>query len=253
MSMTDLGQGPFPTLSRAPITEALIDIRVQLPSEVNLDTLRNFHTFVASRFPKAEERRSVEAQIRLDDSGAHMNSTPPQPDGFVLTSEVEPTRVQVRLDGFTMSRLQPYTRWTIFSADARDLWERYKDIARPTKVTRLAVRYINRLELKPGRDLRDYILTVPDIAPEVPQMLPDYFMRLVIPRDTGSIAVVSQGTVPRGPKATTFPIVFDIDVFRPVDLSSDASEIWSIMEELRMYKNLIFFKSLTPTFLEEFR
>ena len=33
----------FPHLERAPITEALIDIRVDLPSTVDLDTLQSFH------------------------------------------------------------------------------------------------------------------------------------------------------------------------------------------------------------------
>jgi len=243
----------FPTLAKAPITEALIDIQVQLPSDVNIDTLRDIQRRLAPRFPKMDQRMSVAAQFKIGDEGAELVSQPPHPDGFLLSSETEPLRLQARLDGFTIHRLSPYTKWATFSADAKQLWELYKETANPTKVTRLAVRYINRLELPHHRDLTDFILTVPEIAPKLPQNLADYLMRLVIPNELGSIAVVTQSTVPRGPAPSTYPIVFDIDVFRIVQLAPDDPEIWSIMEELRSYKNMIFFGSLTPTFLETFR
>jgi uncharacterized protein (TIGR04255 family) len=254
MSMIpDLGEGPYPTLRNAPITEALIDIRVQLPNDVNIETLRNIQSVLAPRFPKMDQRMSVEAQLKMDEQGAKLIGPPAFPDGVLLSSETEPLRVQARLDGFTVHRLSPYTKWTTFAADAKELWERYKQTARPAKVTRLGVRYINRLELTPYREFTDFILTVPEIAPKLPQKLADYLMRLVIPDETGSIAVVTQSTVPRDANAMTYPIIFDIDVFRVVELAPDAAEIWSIMEELRNYKNLIFFGSLTPKFLETFK
>jgi len=243
----------FPTLKNPPITEAVIDIRVELPNEVSLETLQTIQGLLAPRFPKMDQRFSVEAQFKVDEEGAKFIGLPSQPDGFLLSSDKEPVRVQVRLDGFTINMLSPYTKWATFSADARQLWECYKKTARPTKITRLAVRYINRLELAPERDFTDFILTVPEIAPKLPQKLADYLMRLVIPNESGSIAVLTESTVPRSPSSSTYPIVLDIDVFRFVQLAADDAEIWSIMEELRNYKNLIFFGSLNPTFLETFK
>jgi uncharacterized protein (TIGR04255 family) len=251
MTADNLEQVSFPTLEKAPITEALIDIRVQLPDDVGLDTLRAFQGLVAPRFPQMDERYSVEAQIQVNkEEGAKLTSTPPSPDGFLLSSDSEPVRVQVRRDGFTVHRLRPYNRWSDFSGDAKSLWQQYKALARPIKVTRLEVRYINRLELAPDHDFADYILTAPEVAPALPQGLADYFMRLVIPHESGSLAVITESTLPRDPEASAYPIILDIDVFRDVDLPVDDLEVWSIMEELRGYKNLIFFNSLTPAFLE---
>jgi uncharacterized protein (TIGR04255 family) len=253
MSMIPDTGHPFPTLGKAPITEALIDIRVQLPDDVNIETLRGIQTVLGHRFTKMDQRMSVEAQIKFEEDGAHLVAPTSKPDGFILSSEAEPARVQARLDGFTVNRLSPYTKWAIFSKDAKQLWESYKQIARPTKVTRIAVRYINRLELVTDRNFTDFILTVPEIAPKLPQKLSDYLMRLVIPDELGSIAVITQTTAPRDPNPSTYPIIFDIDVFRTVELTPDDPELWSIMEQLRTYKNLIFFGSLNPTFLETFK
>jgi uncharacterized protein (TIGR04255 family) len=200
-----------------------------------------------------DQRMSLEAQIKLEEKGARLVAPPAQPDGFLLSSETEPVRLQVRLDGFTAHRLWPYKDWQTFSEDAKNLWRRYKDTAHPTKVTRLGLRYINRLELPLERDFTEFMLTAPEIAPKLPQKLADHFMRLVIPDDSGSIAVVTQTTIPRAQNSITYPFLFDIDVFRDVELAPDAPEMWSIMEELRSLKNLIFFGSLTPTFLETFK
>ena len=54
--------------------------------------------------------------------------------------------------------------------------------ARPNRLKRLALRYINRIEIPlPIRDFKDYLLTIPEIAPGLPQALSNFIMRLVIP------------------------------------------------------------------------
>ena len=76
----------------------------------------------------------------------------------------------------------------------------------PKKVIRLGLRYINRIEIPlPMRDFKDYILTVPEIAPGVPQGLERFFMRLVIPSDEAqAVAVVTQSMEP-GKDIVRFP------------------------------------------------
>lgn len=51
-----------------------------------------------------------------------------------------------------------------------------------------------------------------------------------------------------------FPVIFDIDAFRFVDLAAtEEDEMWSLLDELRDYKNLIFFKSINPELLEKYK
>ncbi len=245
----------FPTLRNAPITEALIDIQVQLPPEVDVAQLRIFHEGLDDRFPHVEQRLRASAGLQMDSqAGAEFKSEGPTPDGWVMRSEKDALIVQARLDGFTVNKLPPYITWKSLKERARELWQRYVEIARPIKVTRLAARYVNRIEVPLGVDFKEAILTVPEIAPGIPQGLPEYFMRLVIPHPAGSTAIVTLASPVAPPTGDMLPMLFDIDVFRFTDLATaDDSSIWSTMEELRAYKNVIFFNSITPAQLEKYR
>jgi uncharacterized protein (TIGR04255 family) len=247
-------ESKFPTLPKAPITEALIDIRVELPSDVDLAKLRQFYAGLEERFPKIEERVAMSATFELNQSGAHIKAERSGPDGFVMRSEEDGTVVQARLDGFTVHKLHPYISWKSLSGQARELWNRYMSVAHPSRITRLAVRYTNRIELAPGQEFKQFVLTAPEIAPGIPQILPEYLMRLVIPHPAGSTAIVTASSLPPVMNSETVAMLFDIDAFRQVDIPADEeTAIWSLLEELRAYKNLIFFNTITPVQLEKYQ
>ncbi len=243
----------FPTLRRAPITEATIFIQVTLPLGVDLKQLRSFHHGLEQRFPLVKDREIVTARVQMHKGAApEMTSEGPAPDGLLMTSDDEALVVQARLDGFSLNKLAPYSKWDVLREQAKDLWSRYVSIARPIAVKRLAVRYINRIELQPGVDFKESIRTVPEIAPGVPQGLPEYFMRLVIPHETGATAIVTEASLP-STAGTPPAMLFDIDVFRLTEIpASDFEAIWPILEELRAYKNVIFFNSITPRQMEKY-
>jgi len=244
----------FPTLSKAPITEALIDIRTELPPDVDLATLRKFYNGLETRFPKIEERFEFRTMLRVNQSGPEFEGGSSKPDGFVMRSEDEALVVQARLDGFTVNKLTPYITWKSLTEHTKPLWERYLEVARPTKVKRLAVRYTNRIELPVGKDFKDYLLTVPELAPGIPQGLPEFFMRLVIPHPSGATAIVTEMSQPPNPDTDVFPVILDIDAFREIEIPANfKSGIWVILTQLRAYKNLIFFTTVTPALLEKYK
>ena len=115
------------------------------------------------------------------------------------------------------------------------------------------MRYINLLNLPlPLKDFKEYILTTPEIAPNLPQGLLSFLMRLVIPDERSkSIAIVTETIEPV--KEDTVPLIFDIDVFREGTFDPERPEIWEAMEQLRQLKNEIFFNSITEKAKELFR
>ena len=114
--------------------------------------------------------------------------------GFSLTSEDGKQVFQVRLDGFAMIRLAPYASWDPFRDEARRLWNNYRESTHPVKVDRMAVRYVNRLELPlPLVDFKEYLRTVPEVSPDLPQSLAGFFMQLNIPElDIASTLLLNQ-------------------------------------------------------------
>ncbi len=239
-------------LPRAPITEALIDLRVKLPDETGLARLGEFKDAVADAYPGSRERRRLHGQLTFSGEDAPVLSAQVEgPDGYILTSADGMQVVQGRLDGFTFSRLKPYENWERLRDSAKSLWMKYRETARPVSVERLAVRYINRLELPlPVGELRHWILTVPEIARGLPQGLDGFVMRLHVrfTDPTGYVNITQTGEPKDYDKVV--PLIFDIDAFRLVDLEPSDQAIWSGFQDLRQIKNMVFFKSVTDKFLE---
>jgi len=228
----------------APITEALIDIRVELPSGVTLKTLEAVHGEVKDRYPGKKKRVYVEGQFSAGDEIA---ATAKQTEmGFAFATENGKQIVQVRLDGFTFSRLRPYGNWTELRDEGRRLWEIYRGAVSPQKITRVAVRYINKIDVPlPAIDYKDYFRTTPEVSPALPQELSGFFMRLQFPQaDFGGVLILTQTAVPP-PSPDMNSVILDLDVFKDgLDLVS-ANEVWELLETLRNRKNEFFEGCLT--------
>ena len=156
----------YPVFANAPIAEAILDIRSQLPKESNLKILEKFPDYIQERFPDKKEQRFFETSIKLSKAEKHSSfQTASGIEGYIFQSHQAKKVVQSRLDGFTFNKLKPYTNWELFRSEGHELWEIYSKIAKPIKVVRIALRYINRIEVPlPMKDFKDYLLTTPEIA-----------------------------------------------------------------------------------------
>ncbi len=241
----------------APITEALLDIRVTLPAQTDLAKLATFHDAIKKQYPSKQERLAWRGHLEIKASPVPevSQSATGGPDGYLFTSVDGRQVVQARLEGFTFSRLKPYDKWATLRDEARELWQHYVQIASPETVTRIALRYINRIEIPlPMRDFKDYILTTPEIAPDLPQGLGSFFMRLVIPDPKAqAVAIVTETMEPIDESRNRLPLIFDIDVFRTAAFNIQDNVMWEAFEYLHDLKNDIFFKSITPKTKELFQ
>jgi uncharacterized protein (TIGR04255 family) len=238
----------------APITEALLDIRATLRKGVTLDTLATFQAGIEGRYPSRKERRAWEGMVQLGPAGAvEMRQKASGPDGFLFTSADGRQIVQARLDGFTFNRLRPYVAWEALREEAREHWERFRTIAGPEGVSRIALRYINRFDIPvTATDFKQYIRTAPEVAPGLPQGLAAFLMRLVVPMERfGSTAIITETM--EAPKGDRFPFILDIDVSIERPFSPDDGAMWEAFERLRECKNAVFFESVTDSAKELFR
>jgi len=230
--------------SKAPITEAIIDLKVTLPDGFTVENLADIHTHVRDHFPIKEPMHTGSLlfqsgpSIKIDASREH--------HGFLFRSEDGLRIFQATLSGFTFNRLAPYHTWEEFSSDARNLWEVYKDICKPSSVTRAEVRFINRLDLPgPMLDFKDYLRTVPEVSPDLSQGLSSFFMQLQLPQeDLNCMLIINEAfTPPTSPEQVS--VILDFDLFREQIWQSDDEAIWSFLGELRHRKNLAFNASIT--------
>ena len=237
----------WPHLANAPIKEAVLDIRVTLPSMVGLRELDGMHPRINDRYPSKRPRKRLEASLDL--KSGEFSPAPAKVDGYVFLSQDQRQIVQARLDGFTVNRLSPYATWETLLSEAQALWSHYVNVARPQTIERIALRYINRLELPlPIPDFKEYVRTAPDIAPELPHAVSGLFMRLEIPQPSGVVAIITETIEPVEKRSSgdILPFILDIDVVRQETISPDADDLWQKFGQLRDVKNEIFFGTITP-------
>ncbi|MBD1923548.1 TIGR04255 family protein [Microcoleus sp. FACHB-831] len=230
--------------SQAPITEAAISLRLELPDDVTLATLTDVHLAIKAAYPMSQDILAFQGQML---AGASVGATASQTQiGYNFLSSDQKHSFQARLDGFTFSRLAPYERWETFRDEAQRLWNIYRSVANPKSISRLALRYINRLDFPlPLDDLKDYLRTVPEVSADLPQGLSGYFMQLQIPQvDLTAMLLLNQAIIPpQNPNVVS--VLLDIDLFRDSDFPSEEKALWEILEQLHIRTDQVFEACIT--------
>lgn len=192
----------YPHLSKAPIVEAVIDFRVKLPSDFKLEVFHPLRGRLAEDYPNVEEQQIIE-QMVIQEPGqvAEVSTRLSGIHGHRLLSKDGRNVAQLRRDGFTFSRLNPYTNWEDVFGEAWRLWGRYAETAKPAEVSRIAVRYINRMLLPlPFSDPREYLNAPPVIAEGWPSNMRTFLSRIVLHEPENAISLnVIQALEPEAP------------------------------------------------------
>lgn len=240
--------------SRSPLTEAVIDIRVALPDTITLERLAQIRAGQEDSYPTRHNAIFVQGQLSVDPDVSPATGSRTH-TGYRFVSQDERQVIQARLDGFTFSRLAPYESWESFRDEGQRWWLRYRELTQPKTIQRVAVRYINRLDLPlPLNDFKDYLRTVPEVSPDMPQGLDGYFMQLRLPQpDLKATLLLNEALIPPPPTPQTVSVLLDIDLFREVDPLQDEMELWAYFEQLRLRKNDIFEACITDAMRELIR
>lgn len=242
----------FPHLSKAPIVEAVLDIRVVPSVKWDETSLQAELKKRLPDFPKVETLREARVQIvppvqpgkpMFEDVGCV---------GLKLHSNDNLHIVQFNKGAFVFSRLKPYVDWGRFSQEALRLWTIYCELLKPTEVRRIGLRFINRISIKQTTiELSDYYKYPPESLKELNWPLAGYLHHDVmqVPETAYSVNVIK--TVQNVPGE--IGLLLDIDVFMPSQFAYNELRIIECLEEMRWVKNKIFFGSLTKKLIQELK
>ena len=235
-------------LRNPPITEALVDIRFAgtPPDETVLEPLRRQ---LAGRYPQVEARRAMQADFKVEKK--ELKGGPVADLGFVglfFKSANEKLLAQFRRDGFTLNQLSSYVDAPRLFSEALDLWTRYAELVKPEAVIRLALRYINRLNLplNDQDDLERFLLAAPNLPVGLGGGITDFISRVSSrDRERRITTIVTQKLLQPSKDDGTVPLILDLDVFTDGTLDCSAMNLQRHLEELRAVKNTAFFGSLS--------
>lgn len=240
----------YPLLSKAPIVEALIDIRIKLKEELQIDRLKSIHDLVSGEYPDKKAQQRWEGMVEVKAGTISSSTKLDNIHGYVFTSTDKKQILQARLDGFTFSRLKPYDKWKSFRDEALRLWEIYKKITSP-EIIRVALRYINRIELPSTiKNFTEYLEAAPVIPDNLSLEINSFFNRIVTHEPKiDCIGIITQVLEQKEMPDIT-PIILDIDVFKTSPKMINEEEALELLEKLHNLKNDIFFKHITKKTIE---
>ena len=231
-------------LNRAPIAEAVIELRVRSASPIGLEPLGALSSYWKPKYPLEQKVQSVAATFGVQD-GKPVTDAQYQQLGYMLKTSDQHDVVQFRRDAFVFSQLQPYSSWEQVLPKATELWASYREAIKPERLIRLGVRYINRLRLPLPVNLSEY-LTSPPVAPQMSaSTIRAYLTRMVLhDPGTGNSVTVTQASEPSTDQ-DQIVVLLDVDAFRDVDVSPADEGVIKMLESLRHVKNQAFFGSIT--------
>lgn len=239
-------------LSKAPIKEAVIDLRVVLRDDINSEALLEGYERVRADYPIKEDLQEGKFGVQIDQGNTWSTSLQHSWVGFRATSHDKYQVVQFRVNGFAFSRLQPYQTWEQMLDEARRLWQVYLEIANPEKVIRIATRFINVMTIRGSvRDMANYLISPPRLPEALPYELGGFATRFVAnDSKRGAVANIIQAMESAG--RDSMSITLDVDVFTTQDYDPMHGDYWNCLQRLREIKNEIFFESITEKTAEIF-
>lgn len=238
----------FPRLSRAPIVEAVIHWQTSSTADLDLTAAKSL---LAVNLPMYECQQTTEYDTHLMQDPSGLGISHQRKEVLRLSREGDDHRniAQFKQDGVVFSRVGVYSNWEIFQNDALQVWDSFHEIASPSIVERLGVRFINQINLLPKETPPTYLKN----SPKSPQAVPIKSARF-LHQDLFELEdrpyhvnmVIAAQTLPPDRRV----LAIDIDVSaRSLD-GKNSDEIRDRLQEMRQIKNALFFDCLKQSALK---
>jgi uncharacterized protein (TIGR04255 family) len=239
-------------LSRAPITEALIDIQVAPREGLTFAELKSAVEGAATGYYVKNPISEGMVALQLAPDGLHRAASETAPVGLRLHSVDEKYVAQFRLSGFTLSRLPLYENWENLVGETRRLWAVYVECLAPKRIVRVATRFINnlRLPLANGVSFQTYFHKLVDVPDEAPQAVEAFFQRFQLIDAPSGARVILTLVLDGVPAGERIPVILDVDAFMATELNPADVQVWTMLERLRELKNRSFFGTITEEAVE---
>ena len=244
----------FEKFANPPIREAIFTISYKNPVELNV--LQAFSDLKSiSEIYRIKKNNSVthhRIQTKNDKGELETNfNVQNLQDGYILQPSENPEKViQARKEQFTFHKIQGYTNWeTLLEEFEGIVRELIKSSIEPIRVKEISVRYINHIQYERDWDLRAYFNLLPPVIEGIPDDVNNFFMQLGTSRNELN-AIVTEALIKVG---SELKFVIDLKVSKQLDVVLDDSILWDAFNEIREFKNQLFFSIITDKTKNLFR
>lgn len=236
----------FPTLKTDPIVEAQITLVFNTTMPVNESLIKDFLDTKAFSNIKPLMRTS----FKIDQGKA-------ETDHSVLgyRAELGNFVLQCAPNTFSLSEINKYSNWSHVKDSAKQYWDEFAKHFKVSNISQISVRYINRLQVPCAIEVAsEYWKAANPKMPTEYGTINEYFNRIGFSfpnSDVKGLLIQMLDNKPASPGHIN--LLIDILTMIQSDFKPDSAELWTKFEQLRNYKNLIFFDNLTDKAVELYK
>lgn len=245
--------------ARPPITEAVIEFRFD--PAISPDAMARFVSDVKGQYPTSEQGYDVTVEL-TQVAGAEPIAKPKQElAGYKLTGRDETDLVLLANDRLATVRIAPYCGWEQFLETTKNNYALLKKISGYRKIIRVATRYINRIDIPiSGKDssgaampynTTDYLLLEPHIPENLPR-INSFTSKFIgpVPEIDGKL-LVNASNIP-SPIIDHVSLLLDMDLFKDQNIPQKDDDLWRLLADFRIQKNILFEAFITDKARELF-
>lgn len=242
-----------PTYSRPPILEAVIGIT--FAESVKDSVLATVDRRFSKHYPAHQPVNNVSLAFKVDASvGATTAATEQEVVHGHRRMVPNMDELAVLLpDSLTVAQLSPYRGWGAFMDRFKRDWSLYKRPGKFRKISRIGVRFINRVDIPASGDVVEHEQYL-NLYPRVPDALGPivgYTMQSTFQLENiGCIATIRSATAP-SPTLGHASFLVDIDVYAPTSPPMNEEGVFALLDQIRIEKNRIFEACITQRAREE--
>jgi uncharacterized protein (TIGR04255 family) len=242
--------GPMPDYKRPPIIEAVIEVRfagAPLDDQV-METLRKRFS---ERYPAPPQQN---ANVGFEVVGTDLRIMQ-QHIGFKILSGDGGFTVNIGRNSLGTSRNAPYLGWEGFMEEARENWSDWKKVVGWKDVTRIGLRYINRIDIPHSQtgltQLEEYFSFALDM-PVTLGPLANFAINAEVQMSEAPVRLVINHASTPSPLVKTNSFLMDLDLSIEQALPTNEKALWETIEGLRSLKNSAFEQVITDKTRELF-
>jgi uncharacterized protein (TIGR04255 family) len=214
-----------------PLIEALCEFYFAPETSQDFDSIINLlYEKIQTGFPKRYRLQLQASQITIDNAGIPEITEQLLPL-VRFQSSSERVLIQVGQNLLTVNHLKPYTSWEEFLPSVEMGFDAYREVVKPKTIHRIALRYINRIEITSDRiQLEDYFEFRPFIGQKLLQDLAAFTLGIQIPHEGARDILHIQLTSIDSGTPNTVAIILDLtySLVRPEDITLDNMSEWLI-------------------------
>jgi uncharacterized protein (TIGR04255 family) len=150
-------------------------------------------------------------QLEVGPGGTSTKILPP-PQKVRFKHRTSPLILQLAENAFSMSTLSPYQGWEVMRDDTLAAWRQVEEVLMPEIITRVGLRYINRIEKETNQDHAGDWLVATDYIPHgILSSEPGFLLRIQTHLNSENILIITLGDTESEFEGGHGAIIFDID------------------------------------------